>query len=109
MATHFTPTDKDPIRTVVTQSEDVVVVAWHIKPGQIIKPHRHPEGQDTWTILAGRGDYIVDEMGSTLPITTGDVVVAQRGQVHGVRNSSDRDLLFVSIVSPAAAGYELIE
>jgi len=99
----------DPIRTVVTQSEDVVVVAWLIKPGQMIKSHRHPAGQDTWTILSGGGDYIVDEQGTTRPIMTGDVVVAERGAVHGVRNSGDRDLTFASIVSPGAAGYQLLE
>jgi len=53
----FQPTDGEPIRSVVTESEDAVVVAWYIKPGQEIPAHIHPNGQDTWTVLTGKGEY----------------------------------------------------
>lgn len=109
LALHFIPNDGEPIRTEVIQSDDAAIIAWHLKPGQVIKPHQHPSGQDTWTIISGNGNYIMDEKGSTMPITTGDVVVAKRGEVHGVRNCGDRDLTFVSVVSPAVAGCQLVE
>ena len=38
----------------------------------------------------------------------GDVVVAPIGSVHGVFNDGDEPLIFISVVSPATAGYELI-
>lgn len=102
------PTDGEPIRSVITESNDAVVVAWYIKPGQEIAPHIHPNGQDTWTILAGRGDYFLDQNGTTKPISPGDVVVAYTGCVHGVCNSGDEPLIFISVVSPADAGYQLV-
>jgi quercetin dioxygenase-like cupin family protein len=43
----FQPTDAEPIRSVVTQSKDAMVVAWYIKQGQQIPLHIHPQGQDT--------------------------------------------------------------
>lgn len=105
---YFRPADGEPIRSVVTESRDAVVVAWHVKPGQTIPAHRHPGGQDTWTILAGTGDYFVDESGATKAIKQGDVVVARTGNVHGVFNSGEVPLIFVSVVSPADAGYQLV-
>lgn len=84
------------------------MVAWYIKPGQKIPLHVHPQGQDTWTILAGRGHYCLDEKGTTQLITKGDVVVAHSGEVHGVFNNCDEPLLFISVVSPADAGYRII-
>lgn len=102
------PTDEEPIRSVVTESKDAVIVAWYIKPGQTILPHIHPNGQDTWTILAGRGEYYLDKAGTTKPIAAGDVVVAYTGCVHGVLNNSNEPLVFISVVSPADAGYELV-
>jgi quercetin dioxygenase-like cupin family protein len=102
------PTDEEPIRSVVTESKDAVVVAWHIKPGQEIPAHIHPHGQDTWTILSGKGDYFLDLTGSRMAIAAGDIVVAPVGCVHGVFNSGDEPLIFVSVVSPADAGYELL-
>ena len=102
------PTDGEPMRSIVTESKESTVVAWYIKPGQKIPPHIHPNGQDTWTILAGQGEYYVDEAGSTEPIVAGDVVVAPIGAVHGVLNNSDRPLIFISVVSPLEAGFQLI-
>lgn len=102
------PTDGEPIRSVVTESQDAVVVAWYIKPGQEISPHIHPHGQDTWTILSGKGEYFLDRSRTTKPIVAGDVVVAHIGCVHGVFNNGDEPLVFISVVSPADAGYEQV-
>lgn len=102
------PTDGEPIRSVITESKDAVVVAWYIKPGQTILPHVHPNGQDTWTILSGKGEYYLDQLGNTQPIIAGDVVVAFMGCVHGVINNGEEPLVFISVVSPSDAGYHLV-
>ncbi len=104
----FQPTDEEPIRSVVTESKDAVVVAWYIKPGQEIPAHIHPNGQDTWTILRGKGEYYLDEVGTRKPIAAGDVVIAHAGCVHGVFNNGDEPLEFISVVSPSDAGYQLL-
>ena|SRR5581483_10618539 len=107
-ADFFQPCDSDPVRSVVTQSPEAVVVAWYLKPGQRIAPHVHPQGQDTWTILAGQGEYILDAAGASCSIAAGDVIVAFTGSVHGVHNNGDQPLMFISVVSPAEAGYQLV-
>ncbi len=104
----FQPTDGEPIRSVITESKDATVVAWYIKPGQEIPAHIHPHGQDTWTILAGQGDYYLDNAGTTKLIVAGDVAIAQIGCVHGVFNNGDQPLIFISVVTPADAGYQLL-
>jgi quercetin dioxygenase-like cupin family protein len=108
-ALFFQPTDGEPIRSVITESTEAVVVAWYIQPGQEIPAHSHPHGQDTWTILAGRGEYYLDRSGTTQSIGVGDVVVAPTGSVHGVFNNGDEVLTFISVVSPSAAGYQLLD
>jgi quercetin dioxygenase-like cupin family protein len=103
---HIQPSRDEPIRSVIAASDDAVVVAWHVKPGQQIAPHVHPRGQDTWTILMGRGEYQLDADGETIEILQGDVVVAHRGEVHGVYNDGDEPLIFISVVAPGDAGFE---
>ena len=98
----------EPIRSVVTESPDATVVAWFVQPGQRIAAHTHPRGQDTWTILSGRGQYPVDASGATRPIVPGDVLVAHTGEVHGVYNNGSEPLRFISVVCPLEAGYELL-
>jgi quercetin dioxygenase-like cupin family protein len=107
-AEFFRPSDGEPVRSVVTESKDAVVVAWYIKPGQDIPAHMHPDGQDTWTILAGKGEYYLDQAGTTKAIAAGDVVIAHTKCVHGVFNNGDEPLVFISVVSPADAGYQLV-
>jgi quercetin dioxygenase-like cupin family protein len=107
---HFLqPAAGEPLRSVITESADAAVVAWHVQPGQRITPHIHPHGQDTWTLMAGQGDYQVDATGTTVPVAAGDVVVAPVGAVHGVLNTGTQPLIFVSVVSPALSGYELLK
>jgi quercetin dioxygenase-like cupin family protein len=108
-AKFFRETDGEPIRSVVTESPDAFVVAWYIKPNQKISPHLHPNGQDTWTIISGKGEYYLDKTGTTQPIVAGDVVVAHTGSVHGVFNNGNEPLVFISVVCPATAGYQLVE
>ena len=105
---HFEPSDSEPIRSVVSTSPDATVVAWYVKPGQSIKPHRHPNGQDTWTILSGEGYYVINEKGTEAKVKAGDIVIAHTNEVHGLHNKSANPIYFISVVSPAEAGYELL-
>jgi quercetin dioxygenase-like cupin family protein len=108
VANHLRPNDGEPIRSVVHATGDAAIVAWTVKPGQRISAHVHPGGQDTWTIVSGEGEYQVDAAGTTVRIAAGDVVVAPTGAVHGVHCTGAEPLVFVSVVSPALAGFELI-
>ena len=103
------PTDGEPIRSVISSSPEATIVAWYIQPQQEIPAHRHPHGQDTWTILSGSGEYYLDRSGATRSIEMGDIVIAPTGAVHGVFNNGVEPLIFISVVSPLDAGYELVE
>jgi quercetin dioxygenase-like cupin family protein len=106
VADHLQANDGEPIRSVVHATDDAAIVAWTVKSGQRVSPHVHPSGQDTWTILAGDGEYPLDAAGQTGSMAAGDVVVAPAGAVHGVLNTGARALVFVSVVSPALSGFE---
>ncbi|WOB08703.1 cupin domain-containing protein [Piscinibacter gummiphilus] len=109
-AEFFQPTaEGEPLRSVVVENADAVIVAWHVAPGQCIPAHVHPAGQDTWTILSGTGQYRLDHAGTAREVYAGDVVVAPRGCVHGVYNHGRQPLRFISVVSPGDAGYERLD
>jgi quercetin dioxygenase-like cupin family protein len=105
----FQSTTTEPIRSVVAESKEATIVAWSINPGQSIPPHVHPQGQDTWTVLSGTGQYYLDALGNHQTIVAGDVVVAIAGDVHGVYNHGDEALTFISVVAPLEAGYQLVK
>ena len=111
-AQHFQPTASgEPIRSVVTQTADAAIVAWHVSAGQTISAHVHPHGQDTWMVISGSGIYVLDSNGSavsTRRIEAGDIAVAPTGCIHGVTNDGSVPLRIISVVSPAEAGYSLV-
>lgn len=104
--TFFQPSDNEPVRTVISESEHSVVVAWYVKAGQKIPAHCHPNGQDTWTVLSGSAEYCLDA-DSRRQLSAGDVVIAYQGQMHGAFNNCAEPFTFISVVS-ANAGYQLL-
>jgi quercetin dioxygenase-like cupin family protein len=105
-AQFFHPTEGEPLRSVIAESQEAVIVAWYLMPGQEIAAHVHPQGQDTWTILSGSGSYYLDAK-TRQRITVGDIVIAPVRSLHGVLNDGDEPLVFISVVAPGNAGYEL--
>lgn len=97
-----------PEKNLVRTTAHAAVATYCLLPGQEVKAHRHPGGQDTWVILAGEGEYYLGD-GAVQPIRAGDIAVAEAGRVHGARNSGSADLVFVSILSPSTAGIEPVE
>ena len=108
LADYLQPADQEPIRSVVSRTQDTAVIAWHVKPGQHLPAHSHPTGQDTWVILSGTGTYQLDKEGNTKIIKAGDIVIAPTGAIHGVYNHGTEPLIFAGIVAPAESGFELL-
>lgn len=108
---HLRPTDEadEPLRSVIIETEQAAVVAWIVLPGQRIASHVHPQGQDTWIVLRGCGDYVIGHGGAVRMLGAGDIAIARTGDVHGVYNAGHEPLVFISVVSPAGAGYERID
>lgn len=100
--------EDEPIRSIVRESPHATIIAWNVAPGQRIALHTHPQGQDTWTVISGAGDYQTDDAGGVQSIRAGHVVIATAGQVHGVLNSGNVPLVFVSVVCPLDAGYQAL-
>ena len=108
VADYVRPSDSEPIRSVVLETEDSVIVVWHAHPRQEIAAHVHPHGQDTWIVISGEAEYY---LGSdvTTHLETGDIAIARPGQVHGALNIGSVPFIFVSMVSPSNAGFKLAE
>ena len=102
------PSNGEPIRSVVLETDDAAIVVWHAHPGQEIAAHVHPHGQDTWTVISGEADYYEGE-GFVAHLAAGDIAIAKAGQVHGALNTGPGPFIFVSVVAPGDAGFELAE
>jgi len=107
-AEYVQPSEGEPIRSVVLETAESVIVVWYIRPGQEIAAHIHPHGQDTWTVLSGAAEYFQGN-GVVCSLKAGEIAVAKPGQVHGAKNVGLEPFVFVSVVASGSAGYALAE
>lgn len=108
VADYAQPSEGEPVRSVVLETRDSIVVVWQVHPGREIAAHIHPHGQDTWTVLSGVADYFQGD-GIVGTLREGQIAVASPGQVHGARNTGTEPFVLVSVVASANAGFVLAE
>ncbi len=84
---------------LVHDSPYMKVINFNLKAGQELPVHSHDiEGQLCLSVMEGRGEFLAKE-GKTLPAETGDVLISDIAEPHGVRAQTDMRIL-VTIAPP---------
>jgi len=83
---------------LVHDSEHFKVINFNFKAGQSLPVHSHDiAGQLSIVVLAGEGEFLSKD--SAIPAKTGDVLISDIAEPHGVRATSDMRVL-VTIAPP---------
>ncbi|MCU0597488.1 MAG: cupin domain-containing protein [Desulfobacterota bacterium] len=86
-------------RFLVHESPYFKVINFNFRPGQELPIHSHDiEGQLSIVIIEGVGEFLGKD-GATLPARTGDVLISDIAEPHGLRAKSDLRAL-VTIAPP---------
>ncbi|MBI9078371.1 MAG: cupin domain-containing protein [Pseudodesulfovibrio sp.] len=84
---------------LVHESEHMKVINFNFKAGQKLPVHSHDlDGELNLAILEGEGEFLAAD-GATMPAKTGDVLVTEIREPHGVRAITDMRVL-VTIAPP---------
>jgi len=70
-------------------------------------PHRHPAAEETFHVLEGEMEFVVD--GRTLRAGPGTTVHVPRGVPHAFRYIGDRPVRFLAVLSPSLRMDEYFE
>jgi len=101
---HVRFSDEKAVVTEIITTTSSSIAVWGVRPGQEVEAHFHPDGQDTWIMLRGTLTYYLGG-GQKRTLSTGQVDVADRGEVHGAINEGNEDAVFLSIYSAPKIGY----
>lgn len=75
------------------------IINFNFKAGQELPVHSHDiEGQLSISVLEGQGEFLAAD-GQTMPAGTGDVLISDISEPHGIRAASDMRVL-VTIAPP---------
>lgn len=84
---------------LVHESEFMKAINFNFKAGQQLPVHSHDiEGELILTVLEGEGEFLGAD-GVTIPAKTGDVLVSEIADPHGVKATTDMRVL-VTIAPP---------
>lgn len=86
-------------KNLLYQNERSNGVIWVVPPGEEVPAHYHPETDDVWIILQGKGEYYLGQ-GQTFPIEPGMVIPAEKLEIHGAKNTGDELLVFAAVSAP---------
>jgi quercetin dioxygenase-like cupin family protein len=67
-------------------------------PGSMQAVHEHPDNEQIYVIIRGRGQMQVGD--ETKEVAEGTLVFIPPGAAHAIKNTSDEPLVFVSATSP---------
>jgi mannose-6-phosphate isomerase-like protein (cupin superfamily) len=72
-----------------------------LRPGKASLKHYHPIAEESYYILAGRGQVLLDE--TWTDVTAGDTILIPSNVVHQIRNTSQsqESLVFLAVCLPA--------
>ena len=96
------PVPDKATKNVLHQNDQTNSVIWVIPPGEVLPAHYHPETDDIWIILQGKGEYFLGK-GETFPIEPGMVILAAKGQIHGAKALGNEPLVFAAVSAPMPA------
>jgi len=91
--------DKGMSKFLVHDSPYMKVINFNFKAGQKLPIHSHDiDGQLSIAVMEGRGEFLGKD-DAVLPAATGDVLISDISEPHGVRAISDMRVL-VTIAPP---------
>lgn len=90
----------------VIKANDVTSDTYYFRPGQVLKYHRHPNGDQVFVILKGQGRFYLDDgTEKTFDVAEGSMILAPAGVWHQLVNTGTGDLI-ASQVTKINAGME---
>jgi mannose-6-phosphate isomerase-like protein (cupin superfamily) len=99
----FTTKDGSEIRELLAHRNSCIVkqslAEARLPAGASTTPHYHPQTEEIYYILSGRGHMRIDA--ETSPVGPGDAIAIPPGRTHQITNVGTEPLVFLCCCAPA--------
>ena len=79
----------------VFAGSDMTSEIYYFKPGQVLKMHRHPNGEQIFVFLKGKGVMELED--KKHDVAAGDAMFIKSGEWHGITNGNDEEMVAIQI------------
>ncbi len=86
------------------KTDALALDVYYFKPGQSLGYHRHPNGDQIFTVTEGEGVFYLDNGGGeeTLQVKAGSIFLAPANIWHDLRNASSGNLVAQQVTQQPA-------
>lgn len=82
-----------------SKSKSVTVTEVHLDSGSVQPRHSHKTSEQIWYCLNGSGKLLLADNKEKV-FSKGDVVRFENGEIHGLKNDTEFELIYISVTSP---------
>jgi len=82
-----------------SESRRITMTQVHVDAGAVQARHSHQASEQIWYAIQGNGRLLLAD-GEESAFEAGDVVRFAAGDIHGLRNDSDSEFVYISVTSP---------
>jgi len=102
------PHSPEPVQFGAAETQGAyVVLLGEYPPGTPAPPlHMHPNTDEAFYVADGHATFVLGDR--EIPVETGGMVFVPRGMPHTVRNSGDRPVRGLILISPGDAEHEFV-
>lgn len=82
-----------------SKSRNVTITEVHLDSGAVQPRHTHEFSEQIWYAVKGKGKLLLSD-NAEKDFKAGDVVRFEEKEIHGLRNSSNDEFVYISVTSP---------
>ncbi|MFW2331616.1 MAG: cupin domain-containing protein [Nitrospinota bacterium] len=95
--------DSELPKVSIVKTDNISLDVYYFKPGQKIKYHRHPTGDQIFTVIEGTGKFYLDDNAEeTIDVKAGDTFVAPKNVWHDLVNTGSSNLIAQQVTEQPA-------
>lgn len=79
----------------IFSGKDMTSEVYYFKPEQVLKIHKHPNGEQIFFFLKGNGTMIIEE--KEHPVSAGDTIFIEANQWHSIVNGDNEEMVAVQV------------
>ena len=92
---------------VLQEGATYKVKSIHVNPGKRLSYQRHQKRSEHWYVTDGSGEVTLD--GKVQVVSRGSILEIPQGMLHRIRNTGDRELIFIEVQTGSYFGEDDIE
>jgi len=90
-------------KVTLCKTEQIALDTYYMKPGQRLGYHRHPQGDQIFTVLEGEGTFYLDEgQEEKITVKPGSIFLAPANAWHDLENTGSGNLIAQQVTKQPA-------